>query len=243
MQFLILRSHGFPILEGDGSFTAITSITPDVNRNCGLSTLYCQGTDFVLLEETIAKITSQTTSACSTILTWHQVLMQIEFYPILHALHGECIQCIATAISFPDLTDIYGAVSIVSSKPPHHFLAVGDDMQDAFGYHFDDLFGRSIDLLRGPSTDAAAFAAVRKAARTCLPHEAVLTIHRNDGAELPVQLFLRPFVLREPDGSAAVALCLQCAPLRAAASPTPTPPPPLDGGYAAVQRRRWRRGG
>ena len=225
MQFLVSTARGFPILEVDTAFESSTSLLYCQSDCFYLKVLYSDGTDSALLEGTISKAgaVNGSTSACSTVLTIHKTLMHLHCQAKFHAVHGITVLCSATAIDSPNISEIVSAATIISSKKPHHILSVGSELKDALGYNCDEMVGRSIKLLQGPSTNIEAFQAMSEAARSCLSHETTLVIHRKDGSAFSASLSLRPVLMHDSHGEAIVVMCVHAAPSNPAAPSQPDP--------------------
>jgi PAS domain S-box-containing protein len=96
------------------------------------------------------------------------------------------------------------AGAILSSKAPHHIMAVGEEWKALFGFSCEELLGRSLKLVQGPSTDTERFKEMMDAVRACIFHQTTLTVYRKDGSQCVVRLRLRP--IEHPGNPGTVAV-------------------------------------
>jgi hypothetical protein len=191
-RFLVSSAFNLPILSANAAFTAVTTFLPDQYTGCGLKVLYSVGTDTSLMEETVMKAMSGVQAACGVYLTGHQILMQVNCFPIQHTHIGSCVLCVANPIPTPTEAEQHRAGAIISTKAPYHIMAVGDEWKELLKYSSDEMLGRSLKLLQGPSTDNECFKDLMDAVRSCRFYETTLSIHRKDGSPCTVCLRLRP---------------------------------------------------
>ena len=204
IRFIVSASSNFPILMGNAAFSAMSTYLPDQYSGCGLKVLYCVGTDTVLLEETVSKAAAGNQSACGVYLTCRQLLVQINCLPLQHSIHGACVLCVANTIPSPTEAEMEKAGAILSSKAPFHIMAVGEEWKALFGFSCEELLGRSLKLVQGPSTDTERFKEMMDAVRSCIFHQTTLTVYRKDGSHCSVRLRLRP--IEHPGTPGAVAV-------------------------------------
>ena len=210
----MLPMHGYPVADGNRMFRDTISITTDTTNECSLKALYCEATDAGLLEETIMSAGSGVWTSCSVVLTQDHVLMQVQCQPVSHDWHGYCVRCLITRIASPDTSELQSV--IISSKSPFHIIMVGEQLTNELGYAYEELVGRSLQFLQGPSTSVDSFNAMTEAVRCCVPHETILTVHRKDGSELCIGLRLRPALVHSQAGDALVATCAHAFPTASA---------------------------
>ena len=221
MEFLLTPIITIPTVDGDHMYQNTFSFPPDHYGVCGLKMLYCEATDTGLVEETIMRAASGIWTSCSAILTRDHVLMQVHCQPVSHDWHGYCVRCLVNRIASPDTLEIQSSAVIVSSTCPFHIVMVGEQLKNELGYACEELVGRSLKFLQGPSTNVESFKVMTEAVRFCVPHETILNVHRKDGSEICIGLRLRPTLVHSQAGDAFVATCVHAFP---AASAPPSEP-------------------
>jgi hypothetical protein len=80
-------------------------------------------------------------------------------------------------------SSIVGCFAIVSPDEPHKFLSVSDDLCALFDFSSEQMCGRSIKILQGPSTNAALLCAAIKLASFHHKSTLPLTAYCSNGSE------------------------------------------------------------
>ena len=96
-------------------------------------------------------------------------------------------------------------VALIVIAPDGMTIAFANDAFVALtGYEADDCIGRSLDLIRGPATDPAAFAGIVHAIHVREALSCEMSIHARSGAPHGVIMAARPHA---SGGGATIALC------------------------------------
>ena len=90
------------------------------------------------------------------------------------------------------------AYALVSPHDKVQIMEISSGWQHLFGYSHEEMKGRSLRILQGPSSDLQGFNDLAKALKLCAPYDAVLTSYRKDGSSFLVHFRVASWLEDQP---------------------------------------------
>ena len=198
-RFLSSTTVPHELIAANEAFLKMFCLSSGCICGSALKSVYSDVEGYALVEEVILKAASGVECECAIGLSGHDLPIHMRAFPITE-MGKVLIACEVKQINYcSEILSQNVAQAILTCKAPCHVDDANDAWCKLWGFSKEEVVGRSVKLLQGPSTNEHILADLLDAARKGLDKQCEIIAYTKQGSECAVRLRSRPiFCLGSP---------------------------------------------